>query len=516
MNYLLASTLHENAAKLQATRAFLEGAGKDVTNIKVDADFAWRNARAAWNKYLDHYLFSPQSVPKRLVEIQQRWNAGDLESTFYLWDSCHLDVHSTIEARLRLSECETAPSRLSSALQDLLADLARLSKKRLAQEAERIPGKVCANSVAAQRLELLARLGASGEHPLAERNGKSADGEREMNMIQRAVLALSILFSATAHAFDDPQPVIPHRQDKPPNEPYEAKEAVKRMVVPEGFTAELVAAEPDIVNPIAMSFDDRGRIWITESVEYPRKSAGLGRSFSGTIFGIAVFDHPDNPNHPTGWRADQQGLINPAISLLNDWSLKAGKERTFKYGILVYQGPGQTQFLELEHDAYTESSSLLPAVTRLQDMFEAILDLLVRLVDLLVGQRAVVGLVGQGVGQALGARGDAVAAIEVEQADAAQQVAAGGADLRQRYARPGSLRPRPRRRRAARPGSAAPACTGTRAGDQRLQRLEVELADQHRPARPGRSASRRLGVQTRRSRRSPCPRLETAPRPGCR
>src|SRR3989475_5974251 len=32
--------------------------------------------------------------------------------------------------------------------------------------------------------------------------------------------------------------------------------------VPEGFTVELVASEPDIVNPIAMSFDDRGRIWI--------------------------------------------------------------------------------------------------------------------------------------------------------------------------------------------------------------------------------------------------------------
>ena len=49
------------------------------------------------------------------------------------------------------------------------------------------------------------------------------------------------------------------------------------MTVPEGFAVELVASEPDIVNPVAMTFDERGRIWITESLEYPRQEAGPGR-----------------------------------------------------------------------------------------------------------------------------------------------------------------------------------------------------------------------------------------------
>src|SRR5881409_720959 len=71
--------------------------------------------------------------------------------------------------------------------------------------------------------------------------------------------------------------VTPWRQDQPPNQPYSPHEAISRMTVPEGFTVELVASEPQIVNPIAMSFDDRGRIWITESIEYPRKPAGVGR-----------------------------------------------------------------------------------------------------------------------------------------------------------------------------------------------------------------------------------------------
>src|SRR6266508_4079963 len=70
---------------------------------------------------------------------------------------------------------------------------------------------------------------------------------------------------------------IPHGQDRPPNEPLSPAEAIKRMKVPPGFSVELVAAEPDIVNPVAMTFDERGRIWITESLEYPKKAAGPGK-----------------------------------------------------------------------------------------------------------------------------------------------------------------------------------------------------------------------------------------------
>ncbi len=49
------------------------------------------------------------------------------------------------------------------------------------------------------------------------------------------------------------------------------------MTLPEGFAVELVASEPDIVNPVAMTFDERGRVWITESLEYPRQEPGPGR-----------------------------------------------------------------------------------------------------------------------------------------------------------------------------------------------------------------------------------------------
>jgi putative membrane-bound dehydrogenase-like protein len=73
------------------------------------------------------------------------------------------------------------------------------------------------------------------------------------------------------------QPLIPHAQDKPPNDSRDPVTAAKMMTVPEGFSVEVVAVEPDIVNPVAMTIDERGRFWITESLEYPRREPGHGK-----------------------------------------------------------------------------------------------------------------------------------------------------------------------------------------------------------------------------------------------
>lgn len=86
-------------------------------------------------------------------------------------------------------------------------------------------------------------------------------------------LTLAIVVSRA----DAQQIEIPRRHDRPPNAPFSAAEAAARMTVPAGFSVEVVAAEPDVMNPVAMCIDERGRFWITESFEYPRKEAGSGR-----------------------------------------------------------------------------------------------------------------------------------------------------------------------------------------------------------------------------------------------
>jgi putative heme-binding domain-containing protein len=147
------------------------------------------------------------------------------------------------------------------------------------------------------------------------------------------------------------QQVIPHRQDRPPNEPLSPAEAIRRMVVPPGFNVDLVAGEPDVVNPIAMTFDDRGRIWVTESLEYPRKEAGPGRDRikiledtqgKGRFDKVTVF--AQGLNIPTGVAVGHGGvwvLNAPDLLLLKE---KDGKEISRE---IVLTGFGRTDTHEL-------------------------------------------------------------------------------------------------------------------------------------------------------------------------
>jgi putative membrane-bound dehydrogenase-like protein len=55
-------------------------------------------------------------------------------------------------------------------------------------------------------------------------------------------------------------------------------EALKSMQLPGGFKAELIAAEPDLVQPMAFTFDERGRIWVVEGNSYPKpREVGAGQ-----------------------------------------------------------------------------------------------------------------------------------------------------------------------------------------------------------------------------------------------
>jgi putative heme-binding domain-containing protein len=52
-------------------------------------------------------------------------------------------------------------------------------------------------------------------------------------------------------------------------EPLTAEEQQRTFKLPPGFTVQLVAAEPELRKPMNMQFDGAGRLWFTESREYP-------------------------------------------------------------------------------------------------------------------------------------------------------------------------------------------------------------------------------------------------------
>ncbi len=139
-------------------------------------------------------------------------------------------------------------------------------------------------------------------------------------------------------------------------------EALKTMQLPGGFKAELIAAEPDLVQPIAFTFDERGRIWVVEGNSYPKPRemgkgqdrikiledkdgdgsfetikifceglnlvSGIELGFGGVWVGAAPYlmfipdkdrnDQPD-PSDQTDQRPKVPGLNFTAYALLDGW-----------------------------------------------------------------------------------------------------------------------------------------------------------------------------------------------------
>ena len=62
-------------------------------------------------------------------------------------------------------------------------------------------------------------------------------------------------------------------------EPLPPARSAERIVLRQGFQADLWAADPQILKPISMAFDERGRLWIAETVDYPNElqKPGEGR-----------------------------------------------------------------------------------------------------------------------------------------------------------------------------------------------------------------------------------------------
>ena len=60
-------------------------------------------------------------------------------------------------------------------------------------------------------------------------------------------------------------------------------EAAGRMSVAEGLEVRLVAAEPLIRQPVAIEFDDRGRLWVIQYLQYPNP-AELKRVAGRSLF----------------------------------------------------------------------------------------------------------------------------------------------------------------------------------------------------------------------------------------
>lgn len=101
------------------------------------------------------------------------------------------------------------------------------------------------------------------------------NGDGAPDIISGNKRGLAIHLRDPGVAFTAPEP---WKKDPTPQPEYGSglspEEATARYRVPEGFSVDLIAAEPEVTQPIAMCFDARGRIWVVEGHTYPVRNEG--------------------------------------------------------------------------------------------------------------------------------------------------------------------------------------------------------------------------------------------------
>lgn len=113
-------------------------------------------------------------------------------------------------------------------------------------------------------------------------------------------------------------------------QPLAAAVSLRRQVAPAGFEVRLFAAEPDIRKPITMAWDERGRLWIAESVDYPNKVRQPGELGHDRIL---VCEDTDGDG-----RADKFTVFAEGLNIPTGLAFARG-------GVIVFQAP-DTLFLK--------------------------------------------------------------------------------------------------------------------------------------------------------------------------
>src|SRR5262249_43866859 len=88
-------------------------------------------------------------------------------------------------------------------------------------------------------------------------------------MTQRATLRLILLASATLLIHAEGMAIAgPPDTEASPSRALTPDRAAAGFRVPPGFHVSVLAAEPDVENPVAMAWDPRGRLWVAENFTY--------------------------------------------------------------------------------------------------------------------------------------------------------------------------------------------------------------------------------------------------------
>jgi len=98
-------------------------------------------------------------------------------------------------------------------------------------------------------------------------------------------------------------PILSHLVPNPVETSGNGAFTLNGMSVAPGFNVERVAAEPDLHQPIAFTFDARGRLWVIEAYSYPTK-----RSEGEGLDRIVIFEDKEGDGHFESRKVFTEGL----------------------------------------------------------------------------------------------------------------------------------------------------------------------------------------------------------------
>lgn len=149
------------------------------------------------------------------------------------------------------------------------------------------------------------------------------------------------------------------RADEPPAEHppgLSPEEEVKKLKVAEGLEIGLVVAEPDVAQPLSISFDDRGRMWVLQYRQYPNPN-GLKPVAMDEWLRTKYEKLPDPPpNGPKGQDRisvyedlDGDGRTDRVKDFLTDLNLASGMALGYG-GVFVVQPPYLLFYADRDQD----------------------------------------------------------------------------------------------------------------------------------------------------------------------
>jgi len=133
------------------------------------------------------------------------------------------------------------------------------------------------------------------------------------------ILVLAGSFRALASADEFPEPFDSERTTD--SDPMPAAESAASFRLPPGFEIQVFASEPDVRNPIAMTWEPRGRLWVAENYTYAEKTKRFELSLRDRVLVLEDRDGDGMADGRTVFLDDVQMLTSVEVGRGGVWLL---------------------------------------------------------------------------------------------------------------------------------------------------------------------------------------------------